>query len=321
MTDTLQSPIAVAEPTKPTRTKKALLLCARIVFTVAIVGAVAYACISQWPQVRGTFGTLTWPALAGALTAAVAGLLAQGMAFQRILIDLGYPVTARTANKIYLVGLTAKYLPGSVWSFVFQMELGRRAGIPRARALLASLVCLGLSTTAALVLSIPLLLKTSGTFALALLIVVPVALACSHPIVLTKLVNTFLRLTRAPQLDEKLSWRGVATTLGWSFIGWIGFGTQLWMLASSQSGLGVSEWLICVAAFALGLSAGTFGFLSPSGLGVREAVIATALLPIAPAGAGLALAMASRLVMTVADLVGAGLATVMSMGHRHQSPK
>jgi uncharacterized membrane protein YbhN (UPF0104 family) len=64
---------------------------------------------------------------------------------------------------------------------------------------------------------------------------------------------------------------------------------------------------------ALGLTAGMVAFLSPSGLGVREAIITAALLPYVPAGVALGLALSSRMIFIAADLVAAGTAALSGL--------
>ena len=42
-------------------------------------------------------------------------------------------------REVFLVGQLGKYVPGSIWAYVLQMELGKRYGIARARVFAASL--------------------------------------------------------------------------------------------------------------------------------------------------------------------------------------
>jgi len=41
-------------------------------------------------------------------------------------------------SRIFFVGQLGKYLPGSLWALLVQMELSRKAGIPRSRGLAGS---------------------------------------------------------------------------------------------------------------------------------------------------------------------------------------
>lgn len=285
---------------------------ARVAFTLAIIGAVSYATISQWNQVEGAIKRLSWLAIGAAFVAVLAALAAQTMTYRSSLGDLGHHVGRRTAANIYLVGLLAKYLPGSVWAFVLQAELGKRAGVPRTHAFLGAIISLCISTTAALwvaLIGLP-VLDVEPAIAIAVCIAAPVALACIHPAVLSWVINRLLKLLRRPPLTQHLSIKGIAIGFGFSTLAWLAFGFHIWALAGLSIIPGPGGYLRCVAAISLGLTAGVVAFLIPSGLGVREAMITAALVPFLSTGAALGVALVSRLLFTIADVTAAGIAAI-----------
>lgn len=315
------------------RYARVLYPAARLLVAVAIVGAVAWTTVSEWSQVRHTFTTLAWESVALALVAAVLGIGAGTMAWRSALRDLGHEVPMLTAGRINLVGQLGKYVPGSVWAFVLQMELGRRAGLPRARAFLASVVSVGLGVTAGLVvgiLGLPALFDAAkgpnadtGRFALYILIgLVPVALVCAHPAVLTRLVNLFLRLLRREPLGHRLSWHGVLRTLGWGAVAYVCFGVHLWLLANAQAAPGVSGIFRSVGAMALAMTISVFAVIAPSGLGVREGILTAALTPyLGSPGRAFSVALVSRMIFTVADIIAAGGAALSGVRYlKHTEP-
>jgi glycosyltransferase 2 family protein len=278
-----------------------------------VVGAVAYTTVRQWVDVRDTFTALAWPAVLLSLVFVLLALGAQTMAWRASLGAVGHPIGVRISAQIYLIGLLARYIPGSLWAFVLQMELGRRARLPRARVFLASLVVTGLGLTAAVLLgatNLPVLFEHGTVIAVALAVLVPLAVVCAHPRVLTLLTRRMLTVLRRPPLDAPITWAGVGSVIGWNVLGWAFLGAHLWLLAGADStgGAGLRELAGCVGAMALGVTAGTVAFLSPSGLGVREATITAALLPYVPAGTALGMALVSRLVLTIGEVLAAGVA-------------
>jgi uncharacterized membrane protein YbhN (UPF0104 family) len=72
------------------------------------------------------------------------------------------------------------------------------------------------------------------------------------------------------------------------------------------------------------MTTGMFAFLSPSGLGVREAVLVAAMVPVLASaggvGAATGIALASRLIFTIADLLGAGVAALIAVRQLRQQP-
>ncbi len=166
--------------------------------------------------------------------------------------------------------------------------------------------------------------KSSETGTIVLYVVialVPIALICAHPRILTWLVQVFLRLVRRQPLEHQLSWPGVLKVVGFSALAFVFFGFHLWLLANAQAAPGARGVFTCIGAFALALVAGTFVVLSPSGLGAREAVLTAALSAFVPAGVALGIALASRLILTVADVIAAGGAAALSVRMLRHRPE
>jgi hypothetical protein len=296
------------------RTKRATLIkAARIVVSAAIAVSIVYAVVRLWPAVRHTFATLNVWTIVGSFAAALLAIGANVKAWQAVLHELDHDVPTVTAGRIYLVGQLGKYLPGSVWAFVLQVELSLRAGIPRARSFAASLILIGMSTTAALVLGlfgIPTLVDVGGAAVWGAAALAPIALICAIPPILSRLVDLFLRVLRRPGLGHRLRFRGLARVIGWSAVAWALFGVHFWVLGVGVTGHLTPSLLDAIGSFALAMTAGLLAIASPSGLGVREAVLVASLAPFVGVGTALGVALASRLILTVADVLAAGVATL-----------
>ena len=312
----------------PGRRKRLLSLGLRLGIIVAIAGGLLWSVASQWPAVQRTWLALSWQSMVLALLAVLCGMFANSMAWRAAARDLGHTVSIPDTMRILMIGQLGKYIPGSFWAYVLQVELGKRAGLPRARAFVATLVALGLSIVAALglgLLSLPPLLRAAtandveyaGSVRVALIIaatIFPIAVICAIPRVLTRLTQVVLRILRRPPLEHVLTASGVLRVIAWSTVGYVLFGVHLWLLANEQAAPGWGGLVRLIGSFAIAMTAGLFAFVSPSGLGVREAVLIATLVPFLASsggvGAAIAIALASRLIFTLADLVGAGLAAL-----------
>lgn len=299
-----------SDSSPPQSTKKALLgKGLQLLVTVAIFVAIFFAVKSQWSQVKDTIADLDWWSLIASGIFVFLGMGAAVRAWQHALGALEHPIPAFDAARCYLVGQLGKYLPGSVWAFVLQTELARRAGVSRAAAFTAVLVTVGLSTTSALVvglLGLPALFQVSTLAAILVIVAVPIALICAYPPILTKLVNFALKLLRKAPLAKQLTMRKIGLALGWCGLSWVLYGVHLWILASSSAGFHLGGLVQCIGALALGMCAGVLVIVAPSGIGVREAVVVAALSPFMDAGVALGLALVSRLVFTLCE-VSAGV--------------
>ncbi|MGF7123348.1 lysylphosphatidylglycerol synthase transmembrane domain-containing protein [Rhodococcus sp. BE178] len=306
---------SVAEPPEsPPNTKRTLLVNAlRIVVTVAIVVAIGFAVKSQWTEVRGTIHDLSWWSLVASTVFIFLGMGAAVRAWQHTLGALEQPIPAFDAARCYLVGQLGKYLPGSVWAFVLQTELARRAGVSGAAAFITVLVTVGLSTTSALLvglLGLPALFQIGTPAAVAVIALVPIALICAYPPVLTRLVNIALKVLRRAPLQRPLTMHKIGLALIWCSVSWVAYGVHLWILASTFGGFGTDRLIASIGAIALAMCAGVLVFVVPSGIGVREAVIVAALAPVADSGTALALALTSRLLFTLCEVLAGTVAAL-----------
>ncbi|MGI8678800.1 MAG: lysylphosphatidylglycerol synthase domain-containing protein [Jatrophihabitans sp.] len=300
------------------RLTRRLPLLRPLVATLTVSG-IGYAVASEWHGKHGTPGvsdalrTLAWPSVALSLLAAFAGTATSLLAWRALLADEGHRLAPVAAGRIFLVGQLGKYLPGSIWSVVLQMELAKREGVPRGRAFTTSLAWVGLSMTTALTVGLfglPVLASAHHRELWWLLAALPVLLVASIPPVLTRLVNLVLRVFGKGKLRRALSWRGVLSACGWLTATWICFGLHLWLLANALGAPGVGGLVRCIGGFALAMAAGVLFVIVPSGAGVREVIIVAALAPVMSRPEALGIAVVSRVLFIVTDVVAAGAAAL-----------
>lgn len=314
---------------------------ARVVQVVRILAAVGIAyfivatTVQQWSEVSATFRHLSWPSLGASLGAAVACLWATMMAWRAMVGSLDHPLRIRDAAPIQLVGALGKYLPGTVWAYVVQMELGRRVGVSRAKVFIGSAVVTGLGVTVGLVLTAPGFgvafdgadATSHHTFAAVAVwcavILLPFGLACCYPPLLTWLVNRAMRLLRRPALDRPISWRAVLVSGAWCAVGYLAAGVHVWLLVRAHLPGGAVHGLVgSVFAMALAMSISTFVIVAPSGLGAREFLMGIALAGLGvPWPTAWALTLVSRLLFTIADVAAAGVSAAVGLRRiRHTEP-
>jgi uncharacterized membrane protein YbhN (UPF0104 family) len=299
--------------TQPKSTKAKILDVVRWVAIIAVAGFAGKTLVANWGEFWRTLSDVAWESSTLSLLALVAAIMVSTYGWQVMVDDLGKPIGYARGAQICLVGSLGKYVPGSVWAYLLQMELGRKAGLARARIFTGSLIQLGVGVVSALVVS---LLAAPAVFsnsprAMWLFVLIPVGLAMLHPRVLTWGTSLVLRILRRPPLDHRLSWSVIGKVFGSSTAAWALQGVHLWLLANSVGTPGFSGFVLCVGAMAVAMTVGTFAFILPSGVGVREvaqvAVLTASGLTVVQATA---FAIASRVMFTVADLITAGAAAL-----------
>jgi len=229
-----------------------------------------------------------------------------------MLEGLGDDVPVRACARIFFVGQLGKYVPGSVWVVVAQMELGAAYGLSRKVIGSASLLALGIAIPVALtigLLAVPALLSADGSAYLLLFLVLPVAVVVLSPPVLNPLLDRALRLARRQPLPQRLTGATVLRVALYSAAGHLFLGLSTYLLAVDLGASGPLLLPLAIGAFALASSAGVLAIPVPAGAGVREAVLVLSLSPVLPIGQSLLLALVSRAILTAGDLTVAGIAS------------
>ncbi len=271
----------------------------RLAWGMAVVAALVLALEQRSADVRAALADLTLSGLGLSTLAAVAGIGVSAQVWRTLLGALGSPLPPRASIHVFFVGQLGKYLPGSVWPALAQMELGRDHDVPPRASAVAVVLFLWvhLLTGAVIALvALPLagVLPTQaallGLFSAALLL----------PSVMGRGVGLALRLARRPSLREQPSARHVVAALGWSAAMWTAYGAHL--MALSDGFAAEFDFAFSAGSFAAAWVLGVLVLVAPAGIGAREGIMVGLLVTRIGAGPALAIAVASRLVMTIGDI-------------------
>jgi len=291
---------------------KALLGNPVVKWAVAVVVVVlgAYKIHQKWSGASAgleQIGLLSsFEALLALLVAQYAGL----KVWQVILGGLGSPLRTRVAGRILLVGQLGKYIPGSLWPILTQMELGAQAKVPRPRSASASALTMLMSLAVGLVIAvvtIPFAAVRSSDY-LWVFLLLPFALAFFHPKALNPLLNWLFRLTRRAPLEVPVSGRTIAVATAWQVVAWAFQCLQIWILAEKFGTPMGRLVLIALGGWAFAWCVGFVIILAPAGAGPRDYLLWFALKPVIGSGPATAVMLASRGITIVSDLLCAGVA-------------
>ena len=279
--------------------------------TVLVAGAVlVYRDRSSLQQAVTTIGA---PTAALALLCALLGTVCIEQVWLSVLGGLGAVVPGSEAARVFLVSQLGKYLPGSVWPVLAQMELGRRRGIPRATMLAANILMLTVVTATGLLTGAALLPWSSAAGLREhwwTLLLIPPLLGLLHPRAIPAVVDRLLRLAGRPPIGARVAPAGMVRAVLWGFGTWALLGAHLYLMLHALGGRGGAAVAASVGGMALAFAAGLIVVPAPAGAGIREAVIVATFSGLLPTSAALAVALASRALLVVADVTlaaGAGL--------------
>ncbi|HXR72754.1 lysylphosphatidylglycerol synthase transmembrane domain-containing protein [Actinocrinis sp.] len=295
----------------------------RVGFVLLAVALGGYAIADEWSQVRAGIAGLGPVVVAGAFGLVLASLLASMLEWRALLTAAGSRVPLAPAARIFFVGQVGKYLPGAVWPVLAQMELGQAQRIPRRRSATVAVITILVSLAAGLIVAAictvaGLTGSTTAGYGWAF-VAAPVLLVALHPRVLNPAIDRLLRLARRPVQEVPLSGRAVISATLWAVLYWVLNGLSVWLLAVRLGAPDGRTFLLATGGFAFAWCAGFLVVLAPAGAGVREVVLVASLSPVLGGGKAISVALVSRLLTTVGDLLAAGLAGWLGRGRRNAS--
>jgi glycosyltransferase 2 family protein len=299
----------------------------RWVLVSAVLVFLSQAVWRNWQTVAAVrISSQGWGILTIALLVSLLAHIVAGCVWATILQSLGQSVTAFWGATTYLTTNLAKYLPGNVWHFYGRFNACKKRDIPSGASLLSILLEPLLMLAAALIITIGLspwtnLIQMSSGFNQGLLIgggaivgLIAVLLGI-QPAILNRLLQKIggakrKRLAISPQDIPQIRqypWQPLIGEL--FFLGLRGTGFVLtWCAVHS---IAIDQLPKIYSSFSLAWLLGLVIPGLPGGIGVFEAVILTLLGTQLIAGELLIIVGLYRLVNTLAEAIGAGLASVI----------
>lgn len=275
-----------------------------------------------------------WESLSDALARASLGYLLLAMlcfissnlivvfCWHAVLFLLGADVPFMTAFRSYFYSGMTKYIPGKIWGMAFRIIVAGREGVREGTAALGVVFeSILLIASASFVggiaftqLNIP--LPTSVRIMSFLL---PFSVFLLHPSNLKRVIpwlgkryGTYFTIP-----DHYPSFLDLLVLL-WGYCGiWVMNGLGLFFLSGSIRSQTLDDFVPLVAGNTLAWLAGFITVLSPAGLGVREIVLTTLLGSISGASFAALVAVMSRAMMIITELLGALIAAI----DQYRTPK
>lgn len=302
----------------------------RIGLPIVILLAVVFFVGKNWNEQWHNLMTHRFQVNLGLLALALLGFVLQeisyGLIWRKVLAQLGFALDLRPCLRIYLASEFVRYIPGNIWHILTRILWIGKYGVPRPVAFASITIELITKLAAGALIFVVSLLFWSNISAVSTLaqgtpllivfgIVSMLALLIGlHPRVLNHLLTVGLRLLKRNPVELSLRYRTILLiTLAWCG-SWIIAGCAFFMLLLSlwpDTPLALLP--ICIGIYAIAWDIGFISFITPSGLGFREAAITTIFVlafPLLPTGMSAIIAILSRLVSTAAELLCVSIAYV-----------
>lgn len=229
------------------------------------------------------------------------------LAWRSMLSGWGQRLDGWSAARIWVLSSLGKYVPGKVWAVAGMALLSKRAGVApwaaTGSAVVMQVIAIGTGAAVAGLAGAHILESAQQGARVGLLLLVAGSVISVGLLLWPPFLSRLLRLA-APQAvgERQPAARGVLIGIASNIVAWLGYGLALWLLARGllpTSGLSLR---LAIAAFTASYLAGFLALFAPGGIGVREGLFILMLQEPLGVGAATSLALASRLLLTVAEL-------------------
>ncbi|MBU8933574.1 MAG: flippase-like domain-containing protein [candidate division Zixibacteria bacterium] len=300
------------------------------ILKVFIVGVLLYFLYRQvavhWDEIRATDWTIDFFWLIPSILTGLVTFAIMASVWRGIIGAFGHRLRLREAFRIIYLSDLGRYIPGKVWQLFGVLYLARQKGIPPEQAG-ASFVLVQMFAIPASFLvfvlaaqfesrlltdQISFLGKQSSYILTGTMVAACLALVLVPQRFIT-LGNRLLRRFKRPAIDFRLD-KTVALTIFVGYcIGWICYGVAFWLFVRAVVPDSRLSLVAGVGLFNAAYQIGYLTLIAPGGLGPRELVMGTLLIPfVGPIGP--AVAIAARLWAIIIESSAALLA--LAVGKR-----
>ena len=211
------------------------------------------------------------------------------------------------AARIWCLASLGKYIPGKVWSIAGMAVMAQREGVSGAAATGSAIIMQLIAIATGTIITFALLgtrlldeqLPGASLVALALAILALLAVLALTSPSLTRRIGFVVGRPDAVQPVEPES---LAAALFTNFLAWAGYGVALQLLLLGTMENVSLDWATATGAFAASYLIGYLALIVPGGVGVREGFLVLLLQGSIGLGPAAALAVASRVALTINEL-------------------
>jgi hypothetical protein len=292
-----------------------------------IIGLAARSLLRNWTELRSQ--PLEWRIEPGWLV--LSALLVWAMyallivAWRMMLAGWGQRLDGWTAARIWTVSSLGKYLPGKVWAIAGMALLAQRAGIAAwaatGSAVVLQVLAIGTGAAVAGLTGRQAIAAADPRLGAVLGVLIAGAVAGVALLLWPAFLRRLLQLA-APDAEARGTppVAGIAFGIVANLVAWLGYGLALWLLARGLLPSAGLDPALAIAVFTASYLAGFLALFAPGGIGVREGLFILMLQGPLGIAAATALALASRVLLTITELGAAVPFLVFTQGRARVAP-
>ena len=295
------------ENKKEITTKAKMMKCCKVIFMILVVFFLGKYFVSNYEDIKALDIQLDWKIFVLSMLLYFVYKLTLSCLWHYITYLNGANIRLRDAVVAYLYSILGKYIPGKVFMLAARIPPYDEKGVPMRKVTICFLlenVCTLLG--AAFLFLISLFFFPNDILSDYKYVTIGLVIAffiCINP----KIINFFLRIVgkvmKKDDMEIPMSYLDMIKVVLLFILNWIIVGTGVYMLVVSIYPVPASELLFVGGVYGLAAIIGILAIFTPSGLGVREGIIAIGLALVMPEEYVVIVSLISRLWATIAELI------------------
>ncbi len=282
----------------------------KTIFTILILAVTLYFLwhqfYSNWEQLKGFDWQFNYLYLILAFVAAIFFYFIAHLRWRMILKQLGHKLSFYSSLKYWMFAELGRYIPGKLWYVMGRAYFGKKEGIRRSVVLLSTFLELSiLSVTSIIVFLIGVTFVTQLDFTIIGLsiLAILILLIAIHPKIFNYFFNLALKLLKRKQHRVSIPYNKMLKIIVVVVLMWIVHGSAFYLTSKAiyPLELSLAAFALFVGVFAISWFIGFASFLTPGGIGVREAIMTYFLSFYIPSSFAVIMAVAFRLVLIVVE--------------------
>ena len=254
------------------------------VITAVVVGLILFFLIrflfNNWREVAAFDFTFTYSYLILSFPALLVFFFLRVYAWKAILKKMQIALPLSKCLKVSFLSMMGKYLPGKVWTVLGKVYLSDKEGVPKVEAFTSVVIEIVLEIVASIfffffylfsLMEQP-LLSPKVLYLLGLILVG--GLVFLHPRVFYKVLNALLSRFKKETIPEVIKYRDIIQIFLFYVVIILVQGVAFYFFVNALFYVPLQNLVGLTACFAVAGALGTLSFFAPSGLGVREGILA-----------------------------------------------
>lgn len=272
--------------------------------------------VSSWDQIRDAQLTFSLPWLAASMVILAAYMEGRALVWHYLTLIVDTAIPLRAATVAWFYSQLGKYVPGKVFLYLARLHFYLREGRKLGRVSLAfgvELIATFSASILTLLLAVFMLdLAGLGRYRGWLVLSLIAMLAAIHPRVLDRIVLVASKILRRRPFTVSVRYGQMLGFVALYVLNWVVFGAALYAFIRSFYPLGAEAILFLAGAFSFASLVGMVSVFVPSGLGVREGILALLLSRVMPEGIAVVTALSARVWFTLVELLCLGIVSMFT---------